>query len=302
MANFSKIMRFAFTDFSRNKGISVAAIFILTVTVMLATFIFFFQGSANYLINQIQDKIDITAYFKEGTQDADIIIIQDEIKKLPIVKNVQYISADQALENFKEKYGKNDTFNKALAEVGDNPLLSSLNIITNGNPEQYQQISDILQKPEYSDIVNSVDLSQKKDVINKVYFIKYSINKVGLILGIILVIIATLVVFNTIKLTVDSLKEEIATMKIVGASDWFIRGPFIVQGAIYGLFAFIICFVITGVCAYLLRSQVNMILPGFDCFEYFVVNILWFMLIQLGFGTGVSVISSYLAVRRYLKV
>lgn len=295
-------MHFALVDFSRNKGISVAAIFILVVTIMLATSIFFFQGSVNYLIFQIQDKIDITAYFKEDVQDKDIVIVQDELKKSTVVKNIVYVSREQALSDFKAKYGEDDVFTKALAEVGDNPLLPSLNITTNGDPSQYQKVADILQKQEFSEIVDSVDFSQKKDVINKVYSIRSAVTKIGLILGVILIIVSILVVFNTIKLTVDGLKDEIATMKIVGASDWFVRGPFIIQGVIYGFWAFVICFLVSGLCAYFLADQMLQVLPGFNSFDYFAGNIWWFILIQIGFGVGVGAVSSYLAVRKYLKV
>lgn len=300
--NFLRVYNFAVKDFLRNKGISLAAIFILVVTVMLATSILFSQGIASFLITQIQDKIDITAYFKEDVKDQDILIVRDELLKSEIVKDVTYVSREDALKNFTERYKDNDVFTKALAQVGDNPLLPSLNIKTNGDPAQYQAVADILQKDDFKNIVDSVDFSQKKDVINKVYSIRSAITKTGLILGIILIIIAILVVFNTIKLTVDSLKEEISTMKIVGASNWFIRGPFIILGAIYGFIAFIICFIISGLFFYFLVGKILEILPGFNSFDYFLANAWIFILIQVIFGVGTGVVSSFLAVRKYLKI
>lgn len=300
--NFLRVYNFAVKDFLRNKGISLAAIFILVVTVMLATSILFSQGIASFLITQIQNKIDITAYFKEDVKDQDILIARDELLKSEIVKDVTYVSREDALKNFTERYKDNDVFTKALAQVGDNPLLPSLNIKTNGDPAQYQAVADILQKDDFKNIIDSVDFSQKKDVINKVYSIRSAITKTGLILGIILIIIAILVVFNTIKLTVDSLKEEISTMKIVGASNWFIRGPFIILGAIYGFIAFIICFIISGLFFYFLAGKILEILPGFNSFDYFLANAWIFILIQVIFGVGTGVVSSFLAVRKYLKI
>lgn len=300
--NFLRVYNFAVKDFLRNKGISLAAIFILVVTVMLATSILFSQGIASFLITQIQNKIDITAYFKEDVKDQDILIARDELLKSEIVKDVTYVSREDALKNFTERYKDNDVFTKALAQVGDNPLLPSLNIKTNGDPAQYQAVADILQKDDFKNIIDSVDFSQKKDVINKVYSIRSAITKTGLILGIILIIIAILVVFNTIKLTVDSLKEEISTMKIVGASNWFIRGPFIILGAIYGFIAFIICFIISGLFFYFLAGKILEILPGFNSFDYFLAHAWIFILIQVIFGVGTGVVSSFLAVRKYLKI
>ena len=111
-----------------------------------------------------------------------------------------------------------------------------------------------------------------------------------------------LVVFNTIKLAVDNSKEEITTMRIVGASDWFIRGPFIIQGIIYGFIAFIFCILISGFFAYLLSPKLGVILPGFSIFDYFLTNFWILVLIQLGFGTAVGIISSLIVVRRHLEV
>ncbi len=301
--NFKRITDFAVKDFSRNKGISIAAIFVLVITIMLVTGLFFFQGMVGYLTTQIQDKIDITAYFKDGTAEQDILNAKDEIIKMsPSVKNIEYVSKDQALATFNTTHQSDTVLSQALQEVGVNPFLPSLNITTNGDATQYSQISNLLQTADFSNLVDSVDYSQKKDIIEKVYSITSKINLVGLILGIILVILAILVVYNTIKLAIENSSEEISTMKIVGASDWFIRGPFIVQGAIYGLVSFLVCIVVTAIAAFFLSPQTAIALPGFDMFGYFMSNLWIFILIQLGFGVGVGGISSFIVVKKHLQV
>ncbi|KKP33225.1 MAG: hypothetical protein A2312_00835 [Candidatus Staskawiczbacteria bacterium RIFOXYB2_FULL_32_9] len=300
--NLNRMLHFAFNDFSRNKGISIASVFILTVITMLATSLLFFGGVSDYLILQIQDKIDVTAYFTEETEEKDILIVRDEIVKLEVVKDVFYVSKESALENFKNKYKGNEVFEKALLEVGGNPFLPSLNIKTNGDPLEYQEVANILAQEKFVDLIEKVDFSEKKDIINTVFSIRSAVIRTGLILGLILVFIAILVVFNTIKLTVDSFKDEISTMRIVGATNWFIRGPFIIQGLIYGLISFIICFVISILSFHLLSNKISLILPGFNSFDYFVSNIWMFVALQIVFGVGVSIISSFIAVRRHLKV
>lgn len=303
LTNFKRVIKFAFTDFSRNKGVSLAAVFVLVITIMLATGLFFFQGVAQYLVSQVQDKIDITAYFKEETSEEDILKVKGEILKMsPDVKGVEYVSKDEALKRFTERHKDNSVFLKALEEVGQNPLWASLNITTTGSALQYEQISNILQTDTYSIFIERVDFSQKKDTIEKVFAITSNINMFGLILGIILVIVAILVVFNTVKLTVDGSKNEISTMRIVGASDWFIRGPFIILGAIYGLIAFAVCLLLSALSAYFLSSKIGVILPGFSTFNYFLSNFWIFILIQLGFGVGLGMISSFIVVRKYLEV
>ena len=301
--NFNRVVKFAFNDFSRNKGISLAAIFVLAVTIMLVTGLFFFQGIAGYLISKIQDKIDITAYFKDGTQEQDILNVKAEILKMyPNIKNIEYVSKDQALASFNAVHQNDTVLSQALQEVGNNPFLPSLNITTNGDPSQYAQIADILQTSDFSNLIDSVDFSQKKDIIEKVYSIISNINTFGLISGAVLIFVAILVVFNTIKLAIENSKEEISTMKIVGASNWFIRGPFVIQGIIYGVIAFLICALITGASVYFLSPKLEVILSGFDVLAYSLTNWWIFVLIQLGFGTGVGITSSFIVVRKYLEV
>ena len=301
--NFKRICKFAVNDFSRNKGISIATVFVLTVTIMLVTGLLFFQGIANYLTSQIQNKIDVTAYFKDGTSEQDILNVKNEILKMsPNIKNIEYISKDQALEFFSERHKDNTALSQALLEVGDNPFLPSLNITTNGDPLQYASVSNILQTADFSKLIEKVDFSQKKDIIEKVYSITSNINIFGILLGVVLIIIAMLVVFNTIKLAIENSKDEIGTMRIVGASDEFIRGPFLIQGVIYGMIAFLICIFLSGISAYFLSSKIEVILPGFNIFGYFLTNWWIFVLIQLGFGAGVGIISSFIVVRKYLEV
>lgn len=301
--NFKRLLTFAINDFSRNKGISIAAIFVLIITIMIVSGLFFFQGMARNLIVQIQDKIDITAYFKDGTKEQDILDVKDEILKMSSkIKSVEYVSKDQALAFFNERHKDNPDLAKALQEVGDNPFLPSLNITTSGDSSQYATISNVLQTSDFSGLIDKVDFSQKKETIEKVYSITSSITIFGILLGLILIVIAISVVFNTIKLVIENSKDEINTMRTVGASDWFIRGPFVIQGIIYGLIAFLVCFVISVMSAYFLASKVEVILPGFNMLEYLLTNWWIFVLIQLCFGIGVGAVSAMIVVKKHLEV
>jgi len=300
--NLKRIFNFAVNDLNRNKGISVAAIFVLIITIMLVTGLVFFQGVANYVTAEIKNKIDITAYFKDGVEEEKVLSVRDEIIKLsPNIKNVEYVSKDQALEIFNEKHKDNPVLSQALQEVGDNPFLPSLNITTDRDPVQYASIASILQNSDFGEIIESVDFSQKKDTIDKVYSIVSNINIFGILLSIVLVIIAVSVVFSTIKLTIDNAKDEISTMQVVGASDKFIKGPFVIQGMLYGLVAFLVCFLLSALFSYFLSFKTQSMLPGFNIFGYFLTNWWIFVLIQLGFGVIVGGFSALIVVKRYLE-
>lgn len=301
--NISRTIKFAFNNFSRNKGISIATIFVLVVAIMLVTSLFFFRGITNYLTTELKNKIDITAYFIENASEEDILNVKEELLKIsPNIKSIEYISKEKAYAIFSEKYQDSEVLQRALLEVGDNPFLPSLNIITNGDPTEYQEISNTLETSVFSSLIHKIDFYQKKDTIEKVYSITSNINRFGIIAGIILIIISILVVLNTVKLAIDSSKDEISTMKIVGASDWFVRGPFIAEGIIYGLIAFLFCILFSGIFAYLFSAKVSVILPGFNMFNYFLNNFWLFVLIQLIFGVGVGVVSSLVVVKKYLDI
>lgn len=303
LTNFKRIITFAVKDFTRSKGISLATIFVLIISILLVTWLFFFHGVSDYLVEQIKSKIDITAYLKEDVAEENILAIKEEILKLsPDIKNVQYVSRDDAFQNFNEKHQGSSVLIKALEEVGSNPFLPSLNITTSGDSAMYEEVSNILQTSDFSRYIEKVDFSEKKDTIEKVFSITSNVNKFTLILGLVLILVAVSVVFSTIKLAIDSSKDEISTMRIVGASDWFIRGPFIIQGAIYGIVAFLVCILLSGILSYFLSSKMAVVLPGFDAFGYFLTNFWFFVLIQLGFGIAVGVVSSFIAVKKYLEL
>ncbi len=301
--SLKRVLKFAFDDFYRNKGRSIAAIFVLVITISLVTGLFFMHGISNYIITEVQNKIDITAYFKSDMAEKDILNIKDEIlKNSPDIKSIQYVSKADALNNFTEKHKDNNVFLNALTQVGDNPFLPSLNITTTGSALQYEDVANTLQSDKFSGLIDRVDFSQKKDIIEKVFSITSDVNKFGIILAVILVLVAVLVVFNTIKLAIDSSKEEISTMRIVGASSWFVQAPFVIQGAIFGFISFVICFLITILLSYFLSSGLSFIMPGFSLWSYFISNLFIIILIQLVSGIGLGVISSFMVVQKYLQV
>jgi cell division transport system permease protein len=298
-----RILKFAFQDFNRNKGISIAAIFVLMITMMLVSGIFLTQGMMSYLISEVKNKIDITAYFKDSASEEEILTVKDAIlASSSDIKSIKYISKEQALISFNQKHGNDAVLSRALEQVGDNPFLPSLNIVTNGETAQYEQISNTLETSNYAKLIEKVDYSEKKDTIEKVYSITSNVNKFGIIAGIILIVIAVLVVFNTVKLAVESSKAEISTMRIVGASDWFVKGPFIIQGVIYGVIGFFINALLLGVFTYLLSPKIALVLPGFNLYDYYLSRFWLLSLIQLVFGVGVGIASSLIVIKKHLDI
>lgn len=300
---FKRALQFAMVNFNRNKQTAIAAIFVLSLVIAVVTTIFFMHGATNYLVQTIQEKIDVSAYFNVDTPEDKILTIRSEIlKEVPGVKSVEYISRDAALTDFNEKHKDNPVFSQALDEVGDNPFLPSINIVTSGDGSDYEKVANLLEQDKYKDSINKVDFYQKKDIIEKVFAITKGINRFGVFGAFLMIVIAVLVVFNTMKLIITLAQEEISTMRVMGANNWFIKAPFIMEGALFGVVAFIICFVITLLVSYFLSHFISVLVPGFNVFKYFVSNFFGIVLLQLLFSVGLGALASLVVVNKYLKV
>jgi len=296
-----RMFKFAWVDFARNWGSNLIAALIMVLIICLISSLFIFQGMTQYLITQIQGRIDISVYFKEEIEEKQVLKVKQELSQFSELKEVKYISKEEALENFQERHKNDPIFIKALEEIGSNPFVASLKIKTK-NPQDYEEVSVFLTKGKYSSMIDKVDYYQKKPVIEKISSFTSRVEKVGIAVGGFLALIVFLVIFNAIKLAVYTSEEEISTMKLVGSSNWFVRGPFIIQGALYGLFGCLIALLILFPVTRFFAPKVEGLLLGFNMFDYFVANLWILVAIQVGFGIGLGVISSLIVIRKHLNV
>lgn len=300
-ASFRRIIRSGFKGFSRNSGLSAATIFIMVMVIFLLTMLFLFNLASNVLISSIREKVDISVYFKEDILVDDILEVKLQVAQIPEVKNVKYVSQEEALEKFVERHKDDPVLMESLTEVGRNPFLASLNIRA-WEASQYEQLSSFLEGSGYKNMFAKVDYYQRKPVIERLFSITSSLNRGGILFSIVLGVIAVLVAFNTVRIAISNSSEEISTMRLVGASNWFIRGPFLIQGVIAGVLATLITLVLTfGIC-YGLDSKIKMLTPEISTFGLFLSNFFLLLLIQLALGITIGIISSLIATRRYLRV
>jgi len=296
-----RIFRSSWLSFKRNSALSLATVFIVVLTIFVITFLFLFQGATRFLVSGLQEKVDISVYFKEDSPEEEIIKAQDEISEIPEVKNVEYVSRRQALETFVQKHKDDPLLMESLKEVGANPFLASLNIKA-GEAEQYEQLANFLENSSFKDIIQKVDYYQRRPVIERLFSITSTINKTGVVITTVLVLISFLVAFNTIRLAIYNSREEIKIQRLVGASNWFIRGPFLAQGLISGLLATVVTVLLFLLICWFSAPKIEILFPGFNMFSFFLGNF-WLLLgIQLLAGIGIGIISSLIAIRRYLKI
>ncbi len=296
-----RIIRFGWQGLTRDGGMIFANIFIMTMAISLVTSLFIFKDISQFLISSIQEKVDVSVYFKYETSEEDILGAKEEIVQLPEVKEVSYVSREQALEKFTEMHKDDAVLMESLIEVGTNPFLASLGIRAS-QASQYEAIVSFLESSNLNYLIEKIDYYQRKPVIDRIYDLTSSFNKIGFVLSLILIIAAILVAFNSVRLSIYNSREEIKIQKLVGASNWFVRGPFLAQGAICGFFAALVSLLLFFLLTLGFNSQAEVLFPGLGLFGFFMSNFFLILFIQLFTGILLGIVSSLVAVRRYLRV
>jgi cell division transport system permease protein len=300
LTSFKRIIKWGLTNFWRNGWLSTATVSIMTLTLLVITVLLMLNVVANVILANLQNKIDISVYFKLETQEEEILKVKSQLEKLEEVEDVSYVSQNEALITFKEKHKDNPVLLQSLEELEFNPLEASLNIKAR-QANQYASINQFLESVYYKDLIDKVNYMQNKDIIEKLNKIIVDVKTGGLGLSVLLALIVFLVTFNSIRLAIYSSREEINVMKLVGASKWFIRGPFFVEGLLYGLVATVVTILILYPLFYFLSPKISGFLPIGDVFSYFRINLLSFFLLLLGVGVFLGGFSTMVAVRKYLK-
>lgn len=296
-----RIIKYGFLGFRRNGWLSTATLSIIVLALLVFEGLIIFNVLTKTALTSLQEKIDISVYFKSNTLEDDILKIKKSLESLAEVKAVEYVSRDRALEIFKERHKDDPTITQSLEELKENPLLASLNIKAH-NPKEYATIADYLEKANFKVWFEKVTYAQNALVIERLGRIIDTTEQGGLILIIFLALIAVLITFNTIRLAIYSSREEIGIMRLVGASNSFIRGPYVVEGIIYGLVAGILSVIIAAPIVNFVSPYVKIFISEMNLWTYFISHLIGILGYQLLFGIGLGVISSVIAIRKYLRV
>lgn len=296
----SRIVHYGVQGFWRNGWPSATTVAIMSLALLMVVGLVFFNYTTDMAVSSIQDKIDISVYFKAGTSEDQILSIKQSLESLAEVKEVEYVSSDKALEMFKAAHQDDQSILQAVNELSDNPLVASLNIKAK-KADQYASIAQYLDSPNLSQYIDTLSYSKNQTVIERLNSIISNVNRGGLAVTLAFAILAGLVVFNTIRLAIYSNREEIGVMRAVGASNTFVRGPYVVEGIICGISAAVISLIIAAPIVFLVSPYLRVFIPGSDMFRYFYSNIISLFLYVIAFGVGIGSLSSFVAVRRYLK-
>lgn len=298
--NVKRVFKSGFMNFWRNGWVSLATILVMVITLFVLGSLIFGRALLNSTLAQLEDKVDITVYFKTGANEGEILSMKDKLSKLDEVKEINYISSEKALQDFRERHADNALITQSLDELAENPLGANLNIKAK-DTSQYESIARFLEASAISSI-DKINFRQNKAMIERLGNILNASRNAGIGATLVLSIIAVLVAFNTIRLAIYTSKDEITVMRLVGASSRYIRGPFIVEGIMYGVFAAIFTMLIFYPLTLWLGPLAERFFGGPDLFAYYISNFFQIFAILLVVGAGLGSLSSYIATRRYLKV
>jgi cell division transport system permease protein len=301
--NFKRLITSGVTNFFRSIWISIAATSMVAITLFIISTILVFYTLTVLAIENSTDKVGVaTAYFKDTVTDQEIASVRAEVEALPGVKSVDYISKAQAAELFRRQHQNEPVLLETLNEFKDSesPIPASLAVRAD-NLSDYPQIYDTLRGDRFASFFKNIRDNQK--IIDKLHNIIIFITRFGLILAGIFILVTIMVTFNTIRLTIYNRREEVEIMRLVGATNSYIRLPFMIEGILYALFATTIVSLIVLVLLIMLSGRIEQFLSISSLGTTLFQAIFWKILaINFLASITLTLIASTIAIRRYLKI
>lgn len=303
---FMRMVRYGINNFTRNAWLTIAATAVMTITLLIIFMTVAAQNILSNSVDAISQRVDMSIYLKAETTAEQANGISTEIRKLSNVREVEFISSEEARER------------AASDNKRDDEVLNALNEATNRLPATLRvslyDINDTSQLDSFVKEENILDehinpdrepsfAGSRRDAIQNIASWTVLAQRIGLVMSFVFVVISSLIIFNTIRMAIFSRKDEIQMMKLIGADRRFIRGPFVVEAIVYGFIAAVVATGIGyGIMVFLdgrLTSFGVDVASSIDLMTRYVGFILLAMIVL---GAVIGTVSSLMATRRYLKI
>lgn len=299
-----RVVKAGFVGFWRNAYVSLASIFVITIALFVIGSTMFLNQLLVTSLETIQSKVDINVYFVPEAPEDDIERIKMAVEALPDVSKVTFTSREDALLQYRESNKDNGIALQALEELDENPLGANL-AIQMKETSQYESVARFLEeqreleKPQ-EPVIDEINYAKNKESIDTLTNIIKATERASFIIMSILLIAAVLITFNTIRLAIYTSKEEISIMRLVGAGNMYIRGPFMLQGVMYGFMSGLL----TMLLFYPLLVWLGPSTEDFfelNLFNYYTEHFSEIFVLLVGIGVVLGLVSSTFAVARYLR-
>lgn len=305
ITTFARIIRTGMVNFVRNLWLAIAAMAIMIITLSIILFSVIVNATFNNTVQQITSKIDVSMFLKDSVTPAQAQQLIKELKALPSVQSVQYLSKEQALQAYETQNAGNTQLLQAIDETS-NPLPATLNVKPR-DLNEINQIRKFVARPDIAKLQSdpASDSGDRRAAIDKITRATNILRRVGVTAVLVFAVISVLIIFNTIQMAIFNRRDELQIMRLLGASTWFIRGPFVVETVIYGVLSAIFSVLIINAIFVTASSSLQATSFGLLDISYsqkFFENHYWALLtIQLALGIFIGAASSVIATRRYLK-
>ncbi|TSC64516.1 MAG: membrane protein of unknown function [Parcubacteria group bacterium Gr01-1014_91] len=301
-----RVLLSGWKNFVRGGAVSAATVLIMTVTLAIIGSLIFLSALLSFTLETISEKVDVSVYFVTSASEMEILGVKDQLEKLPQVASVSYTSADEALASFRVRHESDQLTLQALEQLGGNPLDASLEVRAK-DPSQYESIVSFLEaSPALSaggaSIIDRINYAQNKDVIDRLSLAIQATREIGFAVVILFALASILIAFATVRLAIYTAKDEIAVMRLVGASNAYIQGPFIVTGIITGIAAAALVLLLLGPATWYAGDKTAGWFGGFNGGSYYASHFSSIFFIILSSSIVLGAIASVLAIRKYLKV
>lgn len=302
MTSFFRVIKFAFQDIFRNFSLSIMTVLILILMLLSINTVIFIRVLTGQATTTIKNQIDVSVYFDHDASDKQINEMKKYVTSFPEVIESKFYTKEETLEEFKKTYASNPKILNALEELKENPLGSML-VVKTREPGDYKKIIDALSVPEYKDIVEARTFEDTAKAIERIDTITKNVEQFSVALSAFFALISFIIIFNTIRVAIYTQRIEISIKKLVGATNWFIRGPYIVEALIFSACSTALAALAVVFAARSIDPYVGSIFqsPGFLT-NYLSSHILMLFGIQFGAVLFLTIVSSLLAMRKHLRV
>ena len=293
------LLRSGVKNIGRNWMFSLASVVTMVACIFLFGIFFSIIRNVSFITQRVEERVPVTVFFDEGTSVEEIKVIGDEIAARPEVSRVEFVSADEAWKKMKETYFGDSDAAEGFRDV--NPLANSSNYRVYLNDIEMQNVfvSFVLGLEHVREVNQSEQAAVTLGNFNRVF------SYISVAVIAILLVISVFLISNTVAVGIAVRKEEIGIMKYIGATDGFVRAPFVLEGIILGLVGAVIPLAVLYV-AY--NKTVSYILERFSLLSgsvHFIPAVQIFRIlipIGLGLGLGIGLVGSFLTTRKHLRV
>jgi len=305
MITFRRLFLVGCKNFVRNTWLSIAATAVMVVTISIALSAIVLNTTARNAITELSKNLKVSVYLKTDAPASTQSALKSALVSNQYVSSVDFVSVDQAKKNFSESFQSDDKLLEGLALVGSDSLPASYEISVS-NIQKISEVGEIAKESKYADAVEEVSLGKTnvKSTIDRAASAQKFVINASIIAASIFGAVSVLIIFNTIRMAIFTRSEEIHTMKLIGATPNYIRGPFIIEVCLYGIIAGIAANVVvyTGIVSF--GSKLATQKEFSATYTHFTQGTTMATMLAGGVLAGVLVgmISSILAMEKYLKL